>query len=154
MSDILIWRGPNFEKITREICARRRIAIWGLRSAQIKKLKKTDPNFFSTKMLVCSLQLFDQSTPKASNCDPTARVPQKWYVYCYGARKVYYYEYMLRQTTPSKHNWWLIFLSIQEVWKGVMGSQVYFLLILLKYIKNGQKGKKNCSDDKMCIKYF
>ena len=38
--------------ITREIFARRRIAIWGLRSARIKKLKKTDPNFFSKKMWI------------------------------------------------------------------------------------------------------
>ena len=59
--------------ITREIFARRRIAIWGLRSARIKKLKKTDPHFFWKKIRVCFLQLFDPSTPKASNCDPTAR---------------------------------------------------------------------------------
>lgn len=36
--------------ITREIFARRWIAIWGLRSAQIKKLKKTDPHFFWKKI--------------------------------------------------------------------------------------------------------
>ena len=35
--------------ITREIFAGRRIAIWGLRSARIKKLKKTDPHFFWKK---------------------------------------------------------------------------------------------------------
>ena len=57
----------------REISARRRIAIWGLRSAQIKKLKKTDPHFFWKKMGVCFLQLFDPSTPKASNRDPNFR---------------------------------------------------------------------------------
>ena len=37
------------------------ITIWGLRSAWIKKLKRTDPHFF------------DPSTPKASNGDPMAR---------------------------------------------------------------------------------
>ena len=47
------------------------IPIWGLRSAWIKKLKKTDPNFFPKKIRVCFLQLFDLSTPKASNCNPT-----------------------------------------------------------------------------------
>ena len=31
---------------THKIVARRRIAIWGLRSARIKKLKKTDPHYF------------------------------------------------------------------------------------------------------------
>ena len=35
-----------FEKFMCEICVRRRIAIWGLRSAQINKLKKADPHFF------------------------------------------------------------------------------------------------------------
>merc|ERR1711954_385550 len=49
------------------------IAIEGLRSARIKKLKKTDPHFFPKKMRVCFLQLFDPSTPKASNCDPNLR---------------------------------------------------------------------------------
>ena len=62
---MLIWM------IMHEIFAHHRITIWALRSAQIKKLKKTDPNFFSKKMGVCFLQLFHQSTPKASNCDPT-----------------------------------------------------------------------------------
>merc|ERR1712081_39982 len=47
----------------------RQIAI---RSAQIKKMKKTDPHFVK-KIGVCFLQLFDWSTPKASNRDPTAR---------------------------------------------------------------------------------
>ena len=69
----MILRGQNHENITREIIAKIRIAIWGLRSARIKKLKKTDPHFFSKKIRVCFLQLFDPSTPKASNCDPTAR---------------------------------------------------------------------------------
>ena len=32
-----------------KIVARRRIAIWGLRSARIKKLKRTDPHFFQNK---------------------------------------------------------------------------------------------------------
>jgi len=68
--DILILRGQNNENITREKIAKIRIAIWGLRSARIKKLKKTDPHFFSKKMGVCFLQLFDLSTPKASNRDP------------------------------------------------------------------------------------
>ena len=45
-SDILILRGQNHENITREIIAQILIASWGLRSAQIKKLKKTDPHFF------------------------------------------------------------------------------------------------------------
>merc|ERR1711954_545755 len=44
--DIVILRGQNHENITREIIAKIRIAVWGLRSARIKKLKKTDPNFF------------------------------------------------------------------------------------------------------------
>ena len=110
--------------------------------ASDKKVEENRPPFFLKNNGGLFSSTFDLNTPKALNCDPTARVPQKWYVYCYGTQKVYYYEYMLRQTTPSKHNWWLIFLSIQEVWKGVMGSQVYFLLILLKYIKNGQKGQK------------
>ena len=61
--DILILRGQNNENTMREKIAKIQIAIWGLRSAWIKKLKKTDPNFF---------QLFDPSTTKASNCDPTA----------------------------------------------------------------------------------
>ena len=43
-SDIFIWRSPNLEKFTCEIVARRWIAIWGLRSAWITKLKKTDPH--------------------------------------------------------------------------------------------------------------
>ena len=72
LSDILIWRGPNLEKCTREIIMWCLIKIWGLRSAQIKKLKKTDPLFLFKKMQVCFLQLFDLNTPKASNCDPTA----------------------------------------------------------------------------------
>ena len=42
------------------------------RSARIKKLKKTDPHYFWKKG-VCFLQLFDPSTPKASNGDLTAR---------------------------------------------------------------------------------
>ena len=41
---------------THKIVARRRIAIWGLRSARIKKLKKTDPHYFSKKIRVCFLQ--------------------------------------------------------------------------------------------------
>ena len=49
LSDILIWRGPNLEKNMREICAHSQITIWSLRSALIKKLKKTDPHFFSKK---------------------------------------------------------------------------------------------------------
>ena len=65
--------GQNHENIKREIFARRRIAIWGLRSARIKNMKKTDPHFFQKKMWVCFLQLFDPSTPKASNRDPTTR---------------------------------------------------------------------------------
>ena len=73
LSDILIWRGPNLEKCTREIIVQCPIKIWGLRSAQIKKLKKTDPHFFQKKMGVCFLQLFDPSTPKASNCNPNSR---------------------------------------------------------------------------------
>ena len=73
LSDILIWRGPNLEKCTREIIVRCPIKIWGLRSAQIKKLKKTDPNFFWKKIRVCFLQLFYRSTPKASNCNPNSR---------------------------------------------------------------------------------
>ena len=73
LSDIFFWRSPNLEKFTHEIVARRRIAIWGLRSARIKKLKKTDPHFFWKIMGVCFLQLFDPSTPKASNRDPTSR---------------------------------------------------------------------------------
>ena len=64
---ILIWM------IMHEIFVCCGIAIWGFRNAQIKMLKKTDPNFFSKKIRVCSPQLFDPSTPKASNCDPTAR---------------------------------------------------------------------------------
>ena len=47
--DILILRGQNHENITREIFARHRIAIWGLRSARIKNMKKTDPHFFQKK---------------------------------------------------------------------------------------------------------
>ena len=43
--DILILRGQIHENITREKIVRRRIAIWGVRSAQIKKLNKTDPHF-------------------------------------------------------------------------------------------------------------
>ena len=31
------------------------------------------PQVFKKKMWVCFLQLFDPSTPKASNCNPTAR---------------------------------------------------------------------------------
>ena len=53
-----------------KIVVRRRIVIWCLRSARIKKLKRTDPNFFSKKMWVFSLQFFDPSTPKASNQNP------------------------------------------------------------------------------------
>ena len=39
-------KGQNHESITREIFARRQIAILGLRSARIKNLKKTEPHFF------------------------------------------------------------------------------------------------------------
>ena len=46
---IFILRGPNNENITREKIAKIRIAIRGLRSARIKKMKKTDPNFFQKK---------------------------------------------------------------------------------------------------------
>ena len=42
----MILRGQNHENIMREIFSRHQIAICGLRSALIKKLKKTDPNFF------------------------------------------------------------------------------------------------------------
>ena len=41
--DVLILRGQNYENITHEKFARHRIAIWGLRSAWIQKLKKTQP---------------------------------------------------------------------------------------------------------------
>ena len=44
MSDIFIWRSPNLEKFMHEIVTRCQITIWGLRSAWIKKLKKTDPH--------------------------------------------------------------------------------------------------------------
>ena len=54
-SHILILRGQNNENITRDIFARRWIAIWDLRSARIKKLKKTDPHFFPKKIRVCFL---------------------------------------------------------------------------------------------------
>ena len=40
----MILRGQNHENNTCDIFARRRIAIWGLTSAWIKKLKKTDPH--------------------------------------------------------------------------------------------------------------
>ena len=73
LQEILTLRGLNNENITREKIAKIRIAIWGLRSARIKKMKKTDPNFFQKKMGVCFLQLFDPSIPKASNRDPTPR---------------------------------------------------------------------------------
>ena len=70
--DILILRGQNNENITREKIAQIRIAIWGLKSVWIKKLKKTDP-YLRKKMGVYFLQLFDPSTPKASNRDPNSR---------------------------------------------------------------------------------
>ena len=54
---------------THKIVARRRIAIWGLRSARIKKLKKTDPHYFSKKIRVCFLQLFDPRHGLVSNCN-------------------------------------------------------------------------------------
>ena len=44
--DILILRGKNHDNIMREKIACHRISIWGLRSAQIKKLKKIYPHFF------------------------------------------------------------------------------------------------------------
>ena len=47
--DILILRGQNNENITREKIAKIRIAIWGLRSAWIKKLKKIDPHYIFKK---------------------------------------------------------------------------------------------------------
>ena len=50
-----------------------RIAIWDLRSSQIKKMKQTDPNFFFKKNGGLFSTTFDPSTPKASNRDPTAR---------------------------------------------------------------------------------
>ena len=67
---ILILRGHNHENITCKIFTYCWIAIWGLRSARIKELKKTDSIFF--KESVCFFQLFDLSTSKASNCNPTA----------------------------------------------------------------------------------
>ena len=95
--DILILRGQNNENITREKIAKIRIAIWGLRSARIKKLKKTDPHFFPKKIRVCFLQLFDPSTPKASNRDPTSR------------------DYIMRKFfkiwAPSNKNIWQFFLG-------------------------------------------
>ena len=38
-----------------------------------QKVVENRPSFFLKKMGVCSLQLFDPSTPKASNCDPNSR---------------------------------------------------------------------------------
>ena len=38
-----------------------------------KSWRKQTPIFFEKKIRVCFLQLFDPSTPKASNRDPTAR---------------------------------------------------------------------------------
>ena len=58
VQDISILRGRNHENITREKIVCCWIAIWGLRSAWIKKLKKKE--------------LFDPSTPKAWSRDPTA----------------------------------------------------------------------------------
>ena len=58
---------------THKIVARRRIAIWGLRSARIKKLKKTDPHYFSKKIRVCFLQLFDPRHGLVSNRDSSSR---------------------------------------------------------------------------------
>ena len=37
------------------------------------KIVETDPHFFLKKIRVCFLQLFDPSTPKASNRDPNSR---------------------------------------------------------------------------------
>ena len=48
-SDIMIWRGTNLDKFMQEIIVRCWIAISGLRSARIKKLKKTAPIFFFFK---------------------------------------------------------------------------------------------------------
>ena len=59
--------------ITHQIFRSHWVAIGGLRSAQIKNLMKPDPHLFFKKIGVYFLQLFDLSTPKASNCDPTAR---------------------------------------------------------------------------------
>ena len=38
-----------------------------------QKVKENRPTFFLKKMGVCFLHVFDPSTPKASNCDPTTR---------------------------------------------------------------------------------
>ena len=70
--DIFILSGQNDENIMREIFLHHRIAIVGLRRAWIKKLKKKT-HFFPKMMNVCFLQLFDSSTPKASNRDMTTR---------------------------------------------------------------------------------
>ena len=69
LSDILIWRGPNLEKCTCEIIVQCRIKIWGLRSAQIKKLTQTNPHSFWKIIGVCLLQLFDPSHCLVSNWD-------------------------------------------------------------------------------------
>ena len=71
-----LWEFCHFPKKnifhTHEIVARCWTAIWGLKCAQIKKLKKTDPHYFSHRMGVCFLELFERSHPKASNCYQTA----------------------------------------------------------------------------------
>ena len=97
--------------ITREILARRRIAIWGLGSARIKKLKRTDPHFFKKQIRVCFLQLFDPSTPKASNRDPTAReyfTHNHSYKNSFKQRKISYIKFFwileLKVWTESRDN--------------------------------------------------
>ena len=54
---------------TDEIVKHSRIAIWGLRSALIKMLKRTDPHYFFLKTGVCFLQLFDPRHGLVSNCN-------------------------------------------------------------------------------------
>ena len=66
-----------------------------------------------------------------------ARVPQKWYVYGYVTGVHAKTNYTLN-TNFVAHN-----LVISEIWKGMMGSQIYSSLILSKYVnKIGKKGKK------------
>ena len=90
-----------------KIVAHRRIRIWGLRSAWIKKLKTTDPNFFWKKMRVCFLQLFDLSTPKASNRDPTARDNFM------GMKKIFLENHKIFITQPIL----VLFWSLRYLWK-------------------------------------
>ena len=103
-----------------------------------QKVVDKRPSYFSKKMGVCFLQLFDPSTPKASNCNPTAReyfTRNDSYMNSFKQCKISYnlikfcWILEFKLTTESKHNF-LCFctLSMQVTIKSINKSTFHFSL--------------------------